>query len=255
MQRILFLLGCLFGLSTLQATWTLGERTDFGPLPAGASAWQVQVSGTIGSVRLSGVSFSSARATLRVVDNPPEAFGSFPDLLAATGAFAGMNGGYFHPDYRPLGLMISDGRTIHGFEKSKLLTGVVTVRGGRLGITRAGGYAPGRDVTEALQAGPWLVEAGGVVPGLNAVKRARRSVLATDGKGRWALVACGPLTLAETAAVLRLPGLCGDWTVREALNFDGGSSTALWAATAPKPLVIPSFGPVRNYLAIIPRAR
>jgi uncharacterized protein YigE (DUF2233 family) len=255
MRRLVFLLGCLFGVGSAQAEWTLAERSERGSLPTGASAWQATVTGPGGTVRVSGVTFSSARATLRVIDNPPDAFGKFPALLASAGAFAGMNGGYFHPDYRPLGLMISGGRTIHGFEKAKLLSGVLAVRGGRMTLTRSGGFVAGRDVTEALQAGPWLVEAGRTVPGLNAARRARRSVIATDGKGGWALLATGPLTLAETADVLRLPGLTGPWTVREALNADGGSSTALWAATTPEPVVIPSFGPVRNYLAIVPLSR
>lgn len=242
------------GISHAVAGWAIKDRVELGELPGGAKAWQCTVSGTGGNVRLTGVSFSSAKATFRLVDNSPESRRAFPGLVAEAGAFAGINGGYFHPDYRPLGLALSGGKEIHGFEKAKLLSGVLAVRGNRIELVRAGAFKPGKDVREALQAGPWLVEKGAAVTGLNAERRARRSVVATDGKGNWAIVATGSLTLAEAGAVFALPGLSG-WTVRDALNLDGGSSTALWAATQPQAVDIFSFGVVRNYLAIVPRQK
>jgi hypothetical protein len=251
---IMAVLGGL-GLSPIRAAWTAGERTELGALPGGAVAWEQSVTGPAGPVRVTGVSFAAAKAGFRVVDNPPDAKAAFPGLVAAAGGVAGINGGYFHPDDRPLGLMVSGGREIHGFEKAKLLSGVLAVRGHRIELVRSGVFKPGKDVQEALQAGPWLVEHGRPVTGLNAERRARRSVVATDGKGHWAIVATGPLTLAEAGEVLALPGLPGGWTVRDALNLDGGSSTALWAATQPKALQISSFGTVRNYLAIVPRQK
>jgi hypothetical protein len=255
-QMRFFLSGLLgfLGVSHAMAGWTLQDRVELGELPGGAKAWQVTISGTVGNIRVTGVSFSSAKATFRVVDNPPESRRAFPGLVAQAGAFAGINGGYFHPDYRPLGLAMSGGKEIHGFEKAKLLSGVLAVRGSRIELVRSGAFKPGKDVQEVLQAGPWLVEKGLPVTGLNAERRARRSLVATDGKGNWAIVATGPLTLAETGEVLALPGVAG-WTVRDALNLDGGSSTALWAATQPKPVEIFSFGSVRNYLAIVPRQK
>lgn len=251
---LVMILGCL-GATPLPAGWTVRDRAELGGLPAGATAWQCSVTGTIGEVRLTGVSFAASRATFRVVDNPPDARGVFPALLAEAGAFAGMNGGYFHPDFRPLGLVVAGGEQIHGFERAKLLSGVLAVRGGRVELVRSGVFKPGADVQEALQSGPWLVEKGTPVPGLDTNRRARRSVVATDGRGNWAVMATGPLTLAETAEVLSLPDLPGRWAVRDALNLDGGSSTAFWAATRPRPLEIFSFGAVRNYLAIVPRQK
>ena len=233
--------------------WTVEGRTELGTLPGGAGAWECDVRGPTGSVRVAGVSFDAGKAGFRVVDNPPEGRRSFPGILSEAGAVAGINGGYFHPDFRPLGLVVSGGREIHGFEKARLLSGVLVVRAGRIEMVRAGAFRSGKGVQEALQAGPWLVERGGVVAGLNRERRARRSVVATDGKGHWTIVTTGPLTLAETAKLLTLPGLAGDWTVRDALNLDGGSSTSLWAATEPEAFTIFSFGAVRNYLAIVPR--
>jgi exopolysaccharide biosynthesis protein len=62
--------------------------------------------------------------------------------------------------------------------------------------------------------------------------------------------------LADAARILSLKGIAGSWTVANALNLDGGSSTALHAASEGRVLIdVTSFGPVRNYLAIVPRER
>lgn len=254
MRRFFTVLLSLAGLCHAKAGWTPGERAELGALPGEAVAWQREVTGPGGTVRVSGVSFSSQKAVFRVIDNHPDERVLYPDILSKAGAVAGINGGYFHPDYRPLGLVVSGGEEIHGFEKAKLLSGLVVVRGGKIEMVRSGAFKPGKEVREVLQSGPWLVEHGAAVADLNSEKKARRSAVMTDGKGHWAIVATGYLTLESLAQVLALPNLAGDWTARDALNLDGGSSTALWAATA-KPLVIYSFGTVRNYLAIVPRQK
>ena len=61
------------------------------------------------------------------------------------------------------------------------------------------------------------------------------------------------VTLADTARILTLPGILGDWRPATALNLDGGSSSGLWAATSPAPVSLPEFGHVRNYIGIAPR--
>jgi hypothetical protein len=92
------------------------------------------------------------------------------------------------------------------------------------------------------------------VTGLNDERLARRTIVATDGRGRWALVAISPVTLADAARALCLKGVTGSWMIANALNFDGGSSTALRAVFEERALIdITSFGPVRNYLAIVRR--
>ena len=166
--------------------------------------------------------------------------------------FAGSNGGYFHKDFTPLGLAVSAGETLHPFERAKLLSGVLAVRKGRIELVRSGKFKAGPDVQDALQAGPWLVEKGTPVSGLNDARLARRTIVANDGKGHWALVAVSPVTLADAARVLCLKGILGPLTIANALNFDGGSSTALRASSEGGILIdITSFGPVRNYLAIV----
>ena len=88
---------------------------------------------------------------------------------------------------------------MHPFERAKLLSGVLAVRKGRIELVRSGQFKTGSDVQEALQAGPWLVEKGAPVAGLDDKRSARRTIVANDGKGQWALIATSPVTLADAA--------------------------------------------------------
>ena len=239
-----------------RAGWTLERWKELGALEGDAVAWECEALSDGRTIRLSGISFQSGDCVFRVIDNPPEERQSLQSALAGVGAFAGSNGGYFHRDFTPLGLAVSEGKTLHPFERAKLLSGVLTVRKGRIELVRSGHFKAGTDLQEALQAGPWLVEKGAPVTGLNDERLARRTIVANDGKGHWALVAISPVTLADAARLLCLKGITGAWTVANALNFDGGSSTALRAGLEGRVLIdITSFGPVRNYLAIVRRQR
>ena len=237
-----------------RAGWTLEGWKELGALEGDAVAWEGEASSDGRTIRLTGISFRSRDSVFRVIDNPPKQRQSLPSALAGVSAFAGSNGGYFHEDFTPLGLAVSQGKTVHPFERAKLLSGVLAVRKDRIELVRSGHFKPGADVQEALQAGPWLVEKGAPATGLNDERLARRTIVANDGKGHWALVAISPVTLADAARILCLNGITGSWPVANALNFDGGSSTALRAGSEERVLIdIISFGPVRNYLAIVRR--
>jgi uncharacterized protein YigE (DUF2233 family) len=239
-----------------RAGWNLANWKELGALEGNAVAWEVEASSDGHTVRLSGVSFESKDCVFRVIDSPPGEPRSLHSALASIGAFAGSNGGYFHKNFIPVGLAVSKGKTVHPFERAKLLSGVLAVREGRIELVRSGRFKPGKDVEEALQGGPWLVEKGAPVPGLDDERLARRTIVANDGKGRWSLVATSPVTLADAARILSMKGITGPKTIANALNFDGGSSTALHAAVEGRALIdISSFGRVRNYLAIVRRHR
>jgi uncharacterized protein YigE (DUF2233 family) len=252
----LALLFVLAGICCSTAEWSLQKWNELGALGAGAVAWEGEVAAGARTIRIAGVSFQSADCVFRVIDNPLGNRQSLPSALAAEGAVAGSNGSYFHKDFTPLGLAISQGETLNRFERARLLSGVLAVRKGRMELVRSGRFKPGADVQEALQAGPWLVERGTPVAGLDDTRPARRTIVANDGKGRWVLLATSHATLADAARLLCVKGITGPVTIANALNLDGGSSTALRAGREGQVLIdIVSLGPVRNYLAIAPRRR
>jgi uncharacterized protein YigE (DUF2233 family) len=254
-MRVFFSVCFLFAaISLSRAESSLQQWTELGKLEGEVVAWEGAGSSDGRTIRLAGVSFPSSKSTLRVIDNPPENRQSLSSALSAIGAVAGSNGGYFHKDFTPLGLAVSQGETIHRFERAKLLSGVLAVRHGRMELVRSGKFKSGSDLQEALQAGPWLVEKGAPVAGLDDTRTARRTIIANDGKGQWALIATSSITLADASRLLCAKGISGPLKIVNALNLDGGSSTALQAGLPPELLIdIAALGAVRNYLAIAPR--
>jgi len=202
------------------------------------------------SVALHVVRFDRTRTALRVIDLPPGT--TVAEGARARGALAGVNGGYFQPDRTPLGLVISEGRMLHPLEQSKLLTGLLAVTPRGASLLRNAEFRPGRaGIREALQAGPFLVDHGRAVAGLNGDRRAERTVLLADRRGVAALLTAGPVTLAEMGRILASPGLVEGLEIDRALNLDGGSSTALWVQGEP-PFSRPEWKPVRNAVAVVP---
>jgi hypothetical protein len=249
MRVVLILLS--LSVSALAGEWQAGPRKTVAELPDGVSA--VEISGRNGELtsKLTGIVFEDAGHELVVEDGAMAQGLRLAGVAGQAGAIAGINASYFHPDGRPLGLVIKNGEVLHQQERAKLLSGIFSVRGGEMRLMRAETFRMGKDVQQAIQAGPWLLEDGQVIQGLDTLKRARRSILATDGKGQWAMLASSALTLADAANLLAVAPVFAGGKVDSALNLDGGSSTALWAGFAG--LSIPEFGPVRNYLLLKPK--
>ncbi len=209
--------------------------------------------------RLDAWFFSSASYGLVVLDEGDvgRRYGTLEKAMRAERCLAGINGGYFADDAAstPLGLLRHRGKQVTAFSSGSFtVAGVLydTGRDIRLERSRRLTTSPSR-MREAIQGGPFLVEHGRKVAGLNDSKRARRSFVATDGKGNWCIAMSSPLTLDELAAWLASGKALGSFRVQTALNMDGGTSSAFWVAS---PQVHkPGAKAVRNYIGITPRSR
>lgn len=233
-----------------QAAWQLEETK---PLPSRAPAVThrlVTVRGEGATLELHLVAFDRRRCRLRVLELPPG--GTVAGTLREHGALAGVNGGYFKPGGIPLGLVVSGGQTVHPLETAKILSGVLTVTPRGSALLRTAEFKLRRGVRDALQAGPFLVDHGGAVAGLNDTRRAERTVLLADKEGVAALLTTAPVTLAELGKILATPGVLPGLKIERALNLDGGSSTALWVAADPAPFSRSEWKPVRNAVAVVP---
>ncbi|HEX8490546.1 MAG TPA: phosphodiester glycosidase family protein, partial [Chthoniobacterales bacterium] len=196
--------------------------------------------------------FSTKSATLRVIDNPTSA-DDLAAVMRRTRGAAGVNGGYFDPQDLPLGLLISDGKQIAPQRKARLLSGVIVVTKGRVELLRSAEYSSRKNVTAALQCGPFLVDGGRAVPGLNNTRSARRTFILTGGADRAAIGFCSSVTLAELGDILATPGVVPDLKVQRALNLDGGSSSAFWFAGDNGPFSIRELKRVRNFVVVVPK--
>ena len=238
-------------LAPLRAEWVFGNAETLAA-PAGIDFVRRPASEGSRRVELHIVSFAAKTHTFAVMDNPDGAF-DLGSASAKRGALAAVNGGYFHPDRTPLGLVVRQGVTIHPLERAKLLSGLVVVRKDRVALLRTVEFKPSPEVREALQAGPFLVDGGQAVAGLNDTRGAARTVVFTDGAGNFGVLTCQSATLAETGRLLATPGVVPAGKITRALNLDGGSSTALWVKRDPSPFYSREWKGVRNYLAILPR--
>jgi hypothetical protein len=249
----LFVVLALFALAlpTLQAAgWTLTE-TSPRPAPEALEFTQREVTDGAQRATLWVVTFHPKTHTFAVMDNPDGDF-NLGTASEKRGALAAVNGGYFHPDRTPLGLVIRKGEQIHGLERAKLLSGVISATAGSVAIQRASAFKLTPAVREALQAGPFLVEGGKAIAGLNDTRGAARTVAFQDAHGRAGVLICKSVSLAEMAAILATPAIFPEGKITRALNLDGGSSTALWVRDKP-PFYQREWKGVRNYLAIVPR--
>ncbi len=196
--------------------------------------------------------FATKSATLRVIDDPTGA----EDLAGAarrSHGIAGVNGGYFDPQNAPVGLLISDGKLIAPFRKARLLSGVLVVTKGRVELLRSTEYSARKNTLAALQCGPFLVERGQVVAGLNTNRSARRTFVFTGNGDRAAVGFCSGVTLAQLAEILVTPQVVPDLKVQRAMNLDGGSSSAFWFAGERGPFSIPEQKTVRDFVVVAPK--
>jgi hypothetical protein len=203
--------------------------------------------------------FVSRAFRLEVVDlgaGPEPTYLTLGDAFRAQGCVAGVNGGFFHPDWRPSGLVIARGARINRIETAKLLSGLVYSDARGTHMVRRAQFQDHPGITALLQTGPYLVEGGQAVRGLSASDPRRRTFMATDGRGRWVLGATlSTLTLAELAQCLAAPGALTRWRIDRAINLDGGSSTGFYFGpkAGEAQVALHPWKRVRNLLGIRPR--
>ncbi|MEI8292514.1 MAG: phosphodiester glycosidase family protein [bacterium] len=234
------------------ADWSIVSATGLGEPAPGMEIIETHCVNGTQTARVTALCFNDKNHTLRVIDSPSPGSATLANTLRNAKVLGGVNGGYFHEDFRPVGLVISDGKTLNGFERAKLLSGVVGVKSdGHVSILRSGDYDSAKfQLHQAIQCGPMLVEDGHAVAGLNGDRIARRTVVAKGMGGQAALVYISSVSLADAARILALPSILDTWKPQNALNLDGGSSSGLWACNG---VSLSEIARVRNFLAIVPR--
>lgn len=196
--------------------------------------------------------FSARSCTLRVIDNPTG------ETLSATmpreNCAAGVNGGYFSPDFAPIGLLISDGKIIAPLQRARLITGVLSASARGVQILRVREFSRREKINAAVQCGPFLVDHDERVRGLDDSTSARRTFAATGTHDRALLGVCSEISLAGLAAMLTTTRLAEDLKIQRALNLDGGSSSAFWFTRKDgSALSIREQKPVRDFVGVVPR--
>lgn len=211
-------------------------------------------------LRVTLVVFPSKDFQVRVIDNAAAGdksrFTTLADAMKAFNCVAGCNGGFFerHP-FSPVGLMISDGQRSGRFDPASWMKGLLVVRRGNLAtLESAKSFEDSPGITDLIQTGPWLVQAGQSESDSSRTQLAKRTFICHNGQGIWAVGASDPCTLHELARLLKGPEISTVIDIQYALNFDGGPSTGLWVKGSPDNFYLQERWTVRNYVGIFPRA-
>src|SRR6266487_1509486 len=198
--------------------------------------------------------FSTKSCTLRVIDQPALPRTDLAQAMRQKRCLAGVNGGYFDPDYAPIGLLISDGKIIAPLQRAKLITGVLAASPREVQILRTREFSRRQKLDAAIQCGPFLVDLGRSVPGLEKTRTARRTFAAVGSVDRAALGFCSDVSLLELAKILATTRLGDDFKIQRALNLDGGSSSAFWvAARDGTAYSISEQKTVRDFVGVVPK--
>lgn len=239
--------------ATAHADWTI-RSTDSEPGRDGIAHRHVVLENATAneSAVLDLAIFSPKSCTLRVIDNPTGE--PLSDTMPREKCAAGVNGGYFSPDFAPIGLLISDTRIIAPLRRARLITGVLSASARGVQIMRVREFSRPEKISGAVQCGPFLVDHYELVRGLDGSTAARRTFAATMRNDRALLGVCSEVSLAELAAILTSTRLADDSKIQRALNLDGGSSSAFWFARKNgSAFSIREQKPVRDFVAIAPK--
>lgn len=199
--------------------------------------------------------FSDRDHVLKVIDQGLAAprYASLESALRANGCVAGISGVDFGRNGKPPGLLIAGGR-VRGEADAKDSGASATLyaEDGKIRLLRSAVFAAKAPPLprEVLQAGPFLIENGKPAAALGPPSFARRTVVATDGKGNWLLAYTPPTSRATLADVLLRPAALKDFKILNAIEVTVGSRAAMWCRLPAAPLYFREIDPLQSFLGV-----
>ncbi|MBX3208563.1 MAG: phosphodiester glycosidase family protein [Labilithrix sp.] len=194
-------------------------------------------------------SFEHDRYELRIEDAAMTT--ALDAVLERSGADLVVNGGFFDPEGKPVGLAISEGAVLSRLGKN-LSGGVLASDGARAELFAAEGFVLPEGAKFAIQCRPRLVVAGDANVKSDDGKRAERTALCTRDAGRVidvVIVRGSDDGESPGPSLFALARHLADAGCESALNLDGGPSTGVaWREADGVKLLAPR-GPVRHVVA------
>ena len=234
--------------SIAEAGWKVTDRQESNI--GSSQAFVITASDGSTEAKIHAVTGRASELRFHVLSNADRQFSNVREAVSKSGALAGVNGGYFQSDLTPVGLLVSQGKLLHPLEKAKLLSGVFFVRKQKPSLVRVQHFSGTTGVSDAIQCGPFLVESGSIVSGLNNGRSAARTFVFLTRGDSWGIGICRSVTLAELAQILTVADLLPNGPITTALNLDGGSSTGFYLARGDQSIFSPEWTTVGNYLIL-----
>ena len=194
--------------------------------------------------------FSAKSSALRVIDNPEGQ--SLAAVMKGEKYMCGVNGGYFDPEFQPIGLRVADGATFSPLRRARLITGILVQSDRGIDVVRVSEFSQKKKLITAIQSGPFLVEGNKRIRGLNDSQLARRTFAGISTDNHALLGFCSGVSLSGLAEILATTPIVADSKIRRAMNLDGGSSSAFWFAREDgNAFSISGRKPVRDFVAVV----
>jgi exopolysaccharide biosynthesis protein len=232
----------------LYADWKIIERSD-SPVSVGKlTASELRVTNGTIEAEVGLVHFGPADVRLEVVSNTTGEIRGLREVIESGGGLAGINGGYFDANLDPIGLLISNDRVVHRLQKAKILSGIFYVKNGRPFLVRTREFPGTEGIQQAIQCGPFLVDGGRAVSGLEKTRVAPRTFIFSCGSSVWGFGICRSVTLEQLGDLLAQAAIVPQHRVNRALNFDGGSSSTFCVRTDRRTIFSEQRPVVSNYL-------
>ena len=196
--------------------------------------------------------FSAKSTALHVIDNPDGQ--SLAAVMKGEKYKCGVNGGYFDPEFKPIGLRVADGATFSPFRRARLITGILLQSDRGIDVMRVSEFSQTKKLIAAIQSGPFLVEGNKRIRGLNDSQLARRTFAGIATDNRALLGFCSDVSLSGLAEIVATTPIVADSKIRRAMNLDGGSSSAFWFAREDgSAFSISGRKPVRDFVGVVPK--
>ena len=190
---------------------------------------------------------------VRVMDSRVFGVGrmAIKELAKKGQAIAAVNGGFFLPDYRPLGLLIIDGRETNPLRQADW--GIFLIQNSRPRIVHTKEFPKEGSITQALQVGPRLVVSGRE---LRMKKQAaKRSALGITFNNQVIILNSEDTEIyaQDLAGIFHRRESEGGLECRDALALDGGPSAQMYAEYKTLKIDLPGGWPVPNGIGIFKR--
>jgi uncharacterized protein YigE (DUF2233 family) len=244
----LFVTGSAAGGATPKAAYVWSVLTDgflYATFSVGASDEAV--------VKIHAFQIDPAKFRLDVVTADDEKSGANAEGLAkANKAMLVINGGFFTPDHRSIGLIVKGGKETSPIHHTSWWS-IFTLEGDAPRILKPNQFIRREGTSMALQAGPRLV-IDGQIPKLKEGIAARSAVgITSDGKVVIAITSGMGMSMDEIARRMSLSRWQGGLECKDAMALDGGSSSQLYAKLGKFELNLSGVTLVTNGLAVFER--
>ncbi len=160
-----------------------------------------------------------------------------------------INGGFFTPEHKSIGLMINKGKVLNSLHKTSWWS-IFVLKNNKATIIRPKDYKFSKKIQMAIQAGPRLVVNGHIPK--HKKGKATRTAIGIDKFGKIILVVTdgSSITLNKLANKMKESRYNGGLECKYAMALDGGGSSQLYADIGDFELFLPGVSTIPNGLAV-----